>query len=349
MFTNDLKQSTTLPPTQDAQTKSKLHKTLRSLVREYQELNGTDVIRYDYTPSPLQMYRECISPGRPAVITGAIDHWYARKGWTNEYLRDKIGDHMVTVASTPNGLADAVTLDPVSGKEYFATPYEKKMPFNDFLNIMLGEESEYPHYASLQNSSLTTEYKDLVEDVDPDIPWFTEAIGREPDAINFWFGDSRSKTCLHKDPYENCYAVVRGTKTFVLLPPIEYYCVHESSFPCATYVLDPNGKLKLEPLSGTMKTPCSPVDPSDPDLERFPRFQYAKPITVTVREGEMLYLPAFWMHQVTQDGAEGVIAVNYWYDLDYQSILYPTVSHLRRLVTNVLDDQEDLGESDDED
>jgi hypothetical protein len=73
-------------------------------------------------------------------------------------------------------------------------------------------------------------------------------LGREPDAINFWFGDSRSKTCLHKgkingpnsdsqcwppflrstftDPYENCYAVVRGTKTFVLLPPIEYYCVH---------------------------------------------------------------------------------------------------------------------------
>lgn len=143
----------------------------------------------------------------------------------------------------------------------------------------------------------------------------------------------------------------------------------ESSYPCATYVLDANGKLKLEPLSGTMKTPCSPVDPSNPDLEKFPRFRYAKPITVTVREGEMLYLPgmwlytymvgymsllnrnciAFWMHQVGQDGEEGVIAVNYWYDLDYQSILYPTVSHLRRLVASVLDDQEDLGESDDED
>jgi peptidyl-lysine (3S)-dioxygenase / protease len=68
----------------------------------------------------------------------------------------------------------------------------------------------------------------------------------------------------------------------------------ESSFPCATYVLDANGKLKLEPLSGTMKTPCSPVDPSNPDLERFPRFRYAKPITVTVREGEMLYLPGMW-------------------------------------------------------
>ncbi|CAO3663271.1 unnamed protein product [Umbelopsis vinacea] len=268
--------------------------------------------------------------------------------WTNEYLRQKLGDQEITVATTPNGLADAVTRDPVSEQEYFATPYEKKMPFNKFLDIMLGAQNEYPHYASLQNSSLTTEYKVLMDDVDPDIPWFTEALGRKPDAINFWFGDSRSKTCLHKDPYENCYAVVRGTKKFVLLPPIEYYCVHESSFPCATYVMCDNGKLQLKALNPTMKTPCTPVDPTNPDLERYPRFRYAKPITVTVREGEMLYLPAFWMHQVSQNGPEGVIAVNYWYDLDYQSILYPTVNHLRRLVAGVLDDHEDLACSDSE-
>lgn len=54
------------------------------------------------------------------------------------------------------------------------------------------------------------------------------------------------------------------------------------------------------------------------------------------------------MHQVMQDGPEGVIAVNYWYDLDYQSILYPTVNHLRRLVAGILDDQEDLACSDSE-
>lgn len=53
------------------------------------------------------------------------------------------------------------------------------MPFIKFLDIMLGEQSEYPHYASLQNSSLTTEYKALVNDVDSDIPWFSEAIGKD--------------------------------------------------------------------------------------------------------------------------------------------------------------------------
>jgi hypothetical protein len=75
-------------------------------------------------------------------------------------------------------LADAVTVDPISGQEYFAMPYEKKMPFGKFLDIMLGEKTDYPHYASLQNSSLTTEYVALIEDVDTDIPWFSEAVGQ---------------------------------------------------------------------------------------------------------------------------------------------------------------------------
>ncbi|KAJ2959937.1 hypothetical protein NQZ79_g4703 [Umbelopsis isabellina] len=251
--------------------------------------------------------------------------------------------------ATPDGLADAVTFDPISGQDFFVTPYEKKMPFSKFLDIMLGEQSEYPHYASLQNGSLTTEYGALMKDVDTDIPWFSEALGRKPDAINFWFGDKRSKTCLHKDPYENCYAVVRGTKTFVLLPPIEYYCIHESTYPCATYIMNESGKLQLSPLDPSIRTPFTTVDPCAPDLERYPRFRHAKPITVTVSEGEMLYLPAFWMHQVTQDGPEGVIAVNYWYDLDYQSILYPTVNHLRRLVAGVLDDNDDLAGCDSSD
>lgn len=29
---------------------------------------------------------------------GAFDHWPARHGWTNEYLRSKIGKSVVTVA-----------------------------------------------------------------------------------------------------------------------------------------------------------------------------------------------------------------------------------------------------------
>jgi len=45
--------------------------------------------------------------------------------------------------------------------------------------------------------------------------------GQEPDAVNLWIGGSHSQTSLHKDPYENLYAVLRGSKTFTVLPPTE--------------------------------------------------------------------------------------------------------------------------------
>lgn len=44
--------------------------------------------------------------------------------------------------------------------------------------------------------------------------------------VSLIFISTRLESYRLPDPYENCYAVVRGTKKFVLLPPIEYYCVH---------------------------------------------------------------------------------------------------------------------------
>lgn len=49
--------------------------------------------------------------------------------------------------------------------------------------------------------------------------------------------------------------------------------------------------LKIKPLEEGTKTPWIPVNPLFPNHGRFPRFMHACPITVTVNEGEMLYLP----------------------------------------------------------
>ncbi|KAG0189487.1 JmjC domain-containing protein 7 [Apophysomyces sp. BC1034] len=255
-----------------------------------------------------------------------------------------MGDNTVTVAmsvATPNGYADAVTYDPKTDREYFAMPFEQRMSFNQFIDIIEGKtNSDNAHYISLQNGSLPVEFALLQDDVDDEISWCSEALGKSPDAVNFWFGDEKSITSLHKDPYENCYAVVRGKKTFVLLPPTEYYCTHESIYPNAIYTpSQTTGQLELVP-SGT-HTPWIPVDPLHPDLERFPRFAHAHPIVVTVNEGEMLYLPALWFHQVLQQGEEGVIAVNYWYDMEYTNMVFPAMGLFRGLVAGVMDGQGD--------
>ena len=51
------------------------------------------------------------------------------------------------------------------------------------------------------------------------------------------------------------------------------------------------------------------------------KMQHTSAVRCTVRAGEVLYLPAFWYHRVCQSGVsdpEGrTIAVNYWYDMQY--------------------------------
>ena len=60
----------------------------------------------------------------------------------------------------------------------------------------------------------------------------------------------------------------------------------------------------------------SSVDLSNPDLGRHPRLEKATAYRVSLREGETLYLPAFWHHEVRSApaGAGGVnVAVNFWF------------------------------------
>jgi jumonji domain-containing protein 7 len=43
-----------------------------------------------------------------------------------------------------------------------------------------------------------------------------------------------------------------------------------------------------------------------------------------------------------QKGEEGVIAINYWYDMDYSNMLYPTMALYRRLFTGIMENNRDL-------
>lgn len=47
-----------------------------------------------------------------------------------------LGEKEVTVAITPNGYADGITLNEEDGKEYFVMPEEATMRMNDFLHSL---------------------------------------------------------------------------------------------------------------------------------------------------------------------------------------------------------------------
>ena len=152
--------------------------------------------------------------------------------------------------------------------------------------------------------------------------------------MNIWIGDHKSVSSLHKDPYENIYAVVTGQKRFRLLPPTSQPFLHEQLYKQAVY--NKGEEWEVKPLDED-SIPWIPVDLGDMDLKKFPKLQHVRPITVTVSAGELLYLPALWYHQVEQedDQVGRCIAVNYWYDsplfLQYHSI-HDMITKLSKII-----------------
>ncbi|KAK5657312.1 hypothetical protein OQA88_3376 [Cercophora sp. LCS_1] len=308
------------------------HDPVAELITTYNELNSPTITELDSEPSPLEFMR-FVARNTPFVIRGGAAEWKATRTWSAEFLRSHLGNEPVNVAVTPLGNADAPTLH--NNSLVFAKPHEEDQPFSSFLDYIIAQERESPtspseiRYAQTQNDNLRTEYPSLFTHVPPTIPFARIALDQSPDAINLWIGNSQSVTALHKDNYENIYVQILGQKQFVLLPPHCQPCVNEQLLRPATYQRN-SGNLELELEDGD-DVPFAIWDPDRPGERGTEYSALVEPVRVTLKEGDMLYLPAMWYHKVSQScGDEGIcVAVNYWYDMDFTGPLYPFSNFVR--------------------
>ncbi|XP_066551059.1 bifunctional peptidase and (3S)-lysyl hydroxylase JMJD7 isoform X2 [Amia ocellicauda] len=288
-----------------------VRKCLRQFPEEARELYLNEAVPYlSSPPSPLAFYRDWIGPNKPCIIRNAFNHWPALSRWNPSYLREAVGSKEISVAVTPHGYADAVY------GHRFVMPEERRMPFASVLDIVehKGERTGV-FYVQKQCSNLTEELPELTGDLETDIPWMSEALGKQPDAVNFWLGESTAVTSLHKDHYENLYCVISGEKQFILIPPSDRPFIPYELYQPATFCQREDGTFDVVDEPNTEKVPWIPVDPLNPDLQRYPNYSLARPLSCTVKAGEMLYLPALWFHHVRQ--SHGCIAVNFWYDMEF--------------------------------
>ncbi|KAF5925526.1 hypothetical protein HPG69_001973 [Diceros bicornis minor] len=280
----------------------------------------------DEPPTPLHFYRDWVCPNRPCIIRNALRHWPALQKWSLPYLRATVGSTEVSVAVTPDGYADAVRGD------RFVMPAERRLPLSCVLDVLEGQ-AQHPGvlYVQKQCSNLPTELPQLLPDLEPHVPWASEALGKMPDAVNFWLGEAAAVTSLHKDHYENLYCVVSGEKHFLLHPPSDRPFIPYELYTPATYQLTEEGSFTMVDEEAMEKVPWIPLDPLAPDVARYPSYSQAQALHCTVRAGEMLYLPALWFHHVQQ--SHGCIAVT---PPDcYVTLWLPTASS-HRLQTRVV-------------
>lgn len=160
-----------------------------------------------------------------------------------------MSEKSVQVAVTPNGYADGIALKLPEKKEYFVMPEEQTMTMGEFLDHLDHKEESRICYIQKQNSNLSRDFLELHNDVDLNTLRFaSEAFNKDPDAVNFWMGDERAITSMHKDPYENIYTVISGYKDFILIPPIDIPYVPRAKFPTGNYKTNENGELCIDPL-----------------------------------------------------------------------------------------------------
>ncbi|XP_045471253.1 bifunctional peptidase and (3S)-lysyl hydroxylase JMJD7-like [Harmonia axyridis] len=281
------------------------------------QVDREDTLQSDWY---FEFYKDYVSKNKPLVIKNGCIDCPAYGKWSIEYFRSIISNKEVTVAITPNGYADGIAESSYNGEttKYFILPEEKAMKMGEFLDNIVNPQENYVCYIQKQNSNLN-DFPELSDDIGEGYSWASKAFGTEPENINFWMGDQRAITSMHKDPYENLYCVIDGSKDFILISPTDLPYVPYEEFDVAKYEnVNPCSYKITRELENNVQASIKwiAVDPLDEkSIDKYPQFEKARIYKVHLEKGDMLYLPSLWFHHVRQ--SHGCIAVNFWYDMEF--------------------------------
>lgn len=247
------------------------------------------------TPIDAKTFAEVRKSGRPTVLRGLVRDWLAvhaaRK--SDQAIVDYLVDGAV---ARPVG---AIAASPSENGRFFYTPDLSRLNFvkgsgklDTFLQDLLrAAEIEDAPAMAVQS-----------EDIASLLPRFMAENGLDlltgvPPRI--WIGN-RIRVAPHYDAKENVACCVAGRRRFTLFPPDQIANLYPGPFE-----LTPAG------------TPVSMVDPSAPDLDRYPRFAEAwdSATQATLEPGDAIYIPYGWWHGVESLEAISIL-VNYWWAPD---------------------------------
>ncbi|CAH1256690.1 JMJD7 [Branchiostoma lanceolatum] len=111
---------------------------------------------------------------------------------------------------------------------------------------------------------------------------------------------------------------ISGKKEVILFEPNDSTRLYEA--PILDAILwfnNRTGKFRRKTLLEVGTFAMSPVDILKPNFKRFPKFAEAVPLNCTIDEGEVLYMPAHWWHEVQSYPSSTQhrnLAINFWYE-----------------------------------
>jgi hypothetical protein len=235
--------------------------------------------------------------GVPVVIEHAIADWPALARWSPEYLSARIGDVRIKYKVSANG--QHPNFHAASLKEMFAT---ETATIRDFVAEVAADASGRKLFTG--DEKFVLRRRDGVTSVDPELAPLLDDVhiprwipNDSLYTIWSWFSGANVRTWLHYDNNDchNLNAQITGEKTCILIHP------------------DQTERVALFPRGGANPaTNCSQTDVFAPDLARFPAFADVRALGARLAAGDLLYIPALWLHAFEHLGAFNT-NINFWW------------------------------------
>lgn len=227
-------------------------------------------------PNMEHFYKNFILTETPVILDNCIDHWPALSKWKDQnYFINLAGFRTVSVEL---------------GSKYTDQDWTQKlMTIGEFVKSHIYQTDGPTGY--LAQYQLFDQIPELRDDIsEPEYCCFSD--NNEPVDINAWYGPKGTVSPLHHDPKRNLLAQVVGEKQVFLFSPTdsEFLYAHEH-----------------ELLNNTAQ-----VDPRQPDLEKYPKYQRAKAHYCVLRPGQMLFIPPKWWHFI--ESLSISFSVSFWWE-----------------------------------
>lgn len=215
-------------------------------------------------------YKEFISayqkPGIPVILENATHAWKSGMVFTPDFFRKNFGDRTTWFSNRQYTITELLDLTANSSKENPA-PYPVKF------NIL-------------------TQLPEILEDMNPlDMNlakpnWLNSKLLKNKlgNGMDLHIGGAGNHYSVHKDAYDVHAWLIQlyGEKDVIIFPREQEELMYA-------------GK-------GSLLESRSPIDISNPDYEKYPRFREATPITITLKAGEVLYIPSGIWHTTMAHG-----------------------------------------------
>lgn len=228
-------------------------------------------------PSEEQFWTKYFHLHRPVKLTNCINHWPAMSKWNDlNYFMTTAGYRTVPIEL---------------GKKYDNDDWSQGMfRLGEFLKEFMSASSSGDSLGYLAQHDLFDQIPLLRKDFL--IPDYC-AIGSSEPVVKSWIGPANTISTMHTDDKHNLLCQVLGEKLVILASPDE--------------------AANLYPYDGLLNN-TSQVDPEHLNFNEFPLSKGVKFFKLTLKAGEMLYLPKLWFHYVRS--LTPSISVSFWFDVD---------------------------------